>query len=121
MLLLTIILENHHAVLEAAKESGAPLAPILNHLGNSLEQILKEFGARTRSLIRSWRSQKLDLEVQVSCSQLLLQLGDVTLPLYTNKMAPMLLTLQISQSRRLIWWYVYRHPFLLRLTCEPVC
>lgn len=67
MLLLTIILENHHAVLEAAKESGAPLAPILNHLGNSLEQILKEFGARTRSLIRSWRSQKLDLEVQVSC------------------------------------------------------
>lgn len=67
MLLLTIVLENHHAVLEAAKRSEAPLDPMLNHLRNSLEKILKEFGARTRSLIRSWRSQKLDLEVQVSC------------------------------------------------------
>lgn len=67
MLLLKLMLEKHLEILGAQFSSRAQVAHTLRDMSNGLDQIIKEFSTRIRSLIRSWRSQKLDVDVQISC------------------------------------------------------
>ncbi|EJD47204.1 hypothetical protein AURDEDRAFT_184061 [Auricularia subglabra TFB-10046 SS5] len=66
MVLLNLILAKHLELLGNLSTNFKP-AQTMQDMSNGLEQILKEFSSRIRSLIRSWRSQKLDVDVQISC------------------------------------------------------
>lgn len=67
MLLLNLILAKHLEILSSDFASRKSRAETLHHMSNGLDEILKELSTRLRALIRSWKSQKLDVEVQISC------------------------------------------------------
>ncbi|KAJ7636445.1 hypothetical protein FB45DRAFT_446911 [Roridomyces roridus] len=64
--LLYLVLKKHQEIIVAGMDS-ATAAAKWQEMDDSLDSLIWEFHERFKSLRRSWRSQKLDIELQVEC------------------------------------------------------
>lgn len=69
MVLLFLILRKHEQIISAGMENmtAQQFASKWQEMDETLYALVWEFHERFKSLRRSWRSQKLDIELQVQC------------------------------------------------------